>query len=191
MRLRADRGDRHSQQPGVERLRLAAGLADAAARARSAGERRYTWSKAFGICCDTLSDNPPQVQALDFSLNEARLPQDRPHNFQASFVAELPFGRGKPFLNEGASREHCSAAGRSTGSQPLFRRAVHGHVVGNVAGPAGQHTVRRSGEGRGRDSRRHRANRGSTRRHFAPSPSGGSARPASTACADRVSPTST
>ena len=20
----------------------------------------YTWSKAFGICCDTLSDNPPQ-----------------------------------------------------------------------------------------------------------------------------------
>jgi outer membrane receptor protein involved in Fe transport len=62
----------------------------------------YTWSKAFGICCDTLSDNPPQVQALDyFSLNEARLPQDRPHNFQTSFVAELPFGAGKPFLNEG------------------------------------------------------------------------------------------
>jgi len=62
----------------------------------------YTWSKAFGICCDTLSDNPPQVQALEyFALNEARLPQDRPHNFQASFVAELPFGRGKPWLNEG------------------------------------------------------------------------------------------
>jgi outer membrane receptor protein involved in Fe transport len=62
----------------------------------------YTWSKAFGICCDTLSDNPPQVQALDyFALNEARLPQDRPHNFQTSFVAELPFGAGKAFLNEG------------------------------------------------------------------------------------------
>jgi hypothetical protein len=62
----------------------------------------YTWSKAFGICCDTLSDNPPQVQALEyFQLNEARLPQDRPHNFQASFVAELPFGAGKPFLSEG------------------------------------------------------------------------------------------
>jgi hypothetical protein len=62
----------------------------------------YTWSRAFGICCDTLSDNPPQVQALEyFELNEARLPQDRPHNFQASFVAELPFGDGKPFLNEG------------------------------------------------------------------------------------------
>jgi hypothetical protein len=61
----------------------------------------YTWSQAFGICCDTLSDNPPQVQALDyFPLNEARLPQDRPHNFQASFVAELPFGAGKPFLHD-------------------------------------------------------------------------------------------
>ena len=61
----------------------------------------YTWSKAFGICCDTLSDNPPQVQALDyFHLNEARLPQDRPHNLQASFVAELPFGRGRPFLSD-------------------------------------------------------------------------------------------
>ena len=62
----------------------------------------YTWSKAFGICCDTLSDNPPMIQALDyFHLNEARLPQDRPHNFQTSFVAELPFGAGKPFLNHG------------------------------------------------------------------------------------------
>ncbi len=64
----------------------------------------YTWSKAFGICCDTLSDNPPQVQALDyFDLNEARLPQDRPHNFQTSFVAELPFGVGKPHLNDGGA----------------------------------------------------------------------------------------
>jgi outer membrane receptor protein involved in Fe transport len=62
----------------------------------------YTWSRAFGICCDTLSDNPPQVQALEyFHLNEALLPQDRPHNFQASFVAELPFGSGKPFLHDG------------------------------------------------------------------------------------------
>ena len=64
----------------------------------------YTWSKAFGICCDTLSDNPPNVQALDyFDLNEALLPQDRPHNFQTSFVAELPFGDGKPFLSNGGA----------------------------------------------------------------------------------------
>lgn len=64
----------------------------------------YTWSKAFGICCDTLSDGAPRVQALDyFHLNEALLPNDRPHNFQASFVAELPFGRDKRFLSDGAA----------------------------------------------------------------------------------------
>ncbi len=62
----------------------------------------YTFSKTFGICCDQLSDNPPRVQALEyFHLNEARLNDDRPHNFQATFVAELPFGPNKPFLNEG------------------------------------------------------------------------------------------
>ena len=64
----------------------------------------YTWSKAFGICCDTLSDGSPRVQALEyFELNEALLPQDRPHNFQTSFVAELPFGVGKPFLSDGGA----------------------------------------------------------------------------------------
>jgi hypothetical protein len=65
----------------------------------------YTWSKAFGICCDTLSDGSPRVQALEyFELNEALLPQDRPHNFQASFVAELPLGRGKRYLsNDGVA----------------------------------------------------------------------------------------
>jgi outer membrane receptor protein involved in Fe transport len=60
----------------------------------------YTWSKSFGICCDTLSDNPPQVQAMEyFDLNRAILNLDRPHNFQATFIAELPFGPGKPFLS--------------------------------------------------------------------------------------------
>jgi|KBSSwiStaDraftv2_1062776.scaffolds.fasta_scaffold21337_3 outer membrane receptor protein involved in Fe transport len=64
----------------------------------------YTLSKAFGICCDTLSDGSPRVQALQyFDLNEARLPDDRTHNFQASFVAELPFGPGKRFLHNGGA----------------------------------------------------------------------------------------
>jgi hypothetical protein len=73
-------------------------------RLRNGFETRisYTFSRAFGICCDTLSDNPPEVQALDyFFLNEALLPQDRPHNFQWSFVAELPFGVGRRYLNDG------------------------------------------------------------------------------------------
>jgi hypothetical protein len=62
----------------------------------------YTLSKSFGICCDQLSDGSPRIQALDyFSLNEAPLPDDRRHNFQTSFVVELPFGNGKRFLNSG------------------------------------------------------------------------------------------
>ena len=53
----------------------------------------YTWSKVIGICCDELSDNPPRVQALNyFALNRALMPYDRTHNFNTSFVAELPFG---------------------------------------------------------------------------------------------------
>jgi hypothetical protein len=64
----------------------------------------YTWSKAFGVCCDTLSDGSPRVQALEyFDLNEALLPQDRPHNFQASIVAQLPFGAGKRFFSNGGA----------------------------------------------------------------------------------------
>jgi hypothetical protein len=61
----------------------------------------YTYSKAFGICCDTLSDNPPIIQAIDYlDLAESRLSFDRPHNFVTSVVAELPFGPDKPFLNK-------------------------------------------------------------------------------------------
>jgi hypothetical protein len=62
----------------------------------------YTWSKVIGICCDQLADNPPQIQALSFfHLNRALLSFDRTHNFNASFVVEAPFGRGKRFLNSG------------------------------------------------------------------------------------------
>jgi hypothetical protein len=62
----------------------------------------YTLAKSFGICCDQLSDGSPRIQALQyFDLNEAPLPDDRRHNFQASFVAELPFGTGKRFLHDG------------------------------------------------------------------------------------------
>lgn len=62
----------------------------------------YTWSKVIGVCCDELSDNPPRVQALQYmGLNRALMPYDRTHNFNASFVAELPFGHGKRFASGG------------------------------------------------------------------------------------------
>jgi TonB-dependent receptor-like protein len=64
----------------------------------------YTWSRAFGICCDNLADSPPQVQARDyFSLNEATLSFDRPHNFQASAIVDLPFGPGRRYVNGGGA----------------------------------------------------------------------------------------
>jgi len=64
----------------------------------------YTWSKVIGICCDELSDNPPRVQAVNyFSLNRAIMPYDRTHNFNTSFIAELPFGRNKRFLKDGVA----------------------------------------------------------------------------------------
>lgn len=59
----------------------------------------YTWSKAIGICCDQLADNPPAIQALPyFNLNRAVLGFDRTHSFHTSFVVETPFGKGKRYL---------------------------------------------------------------------------------------------
>lgn len=62
----------------------------------------YTWSKVIGICCDQLADNPPAVQALQyFGLNRAVLSFDRTQVFNASFVVEPPFGKGKRFFSGG------------------------------------------------------------------------------------------
>jgi len=62
----------------------------------------YTLSKTIGICCDDLSDSPPQIQIPQyFKLNRAVMPFDRTHVFTGTLVAELPFGRGKSWLNSG------------------------------------------------------------------------------------------
>jgi hypothetical protein len=62
----------------------------------------YTFSKAIGICCDELSDNPPAIQIPSlFYLTRALMPFDRTHNFNTTVVAELPFGKGKRWLNDG------------------------------------------------------------------------------------------
>lgn len=56
----------------------------------------YTFSKAIGICCNTDNAGGPQIQALAFqNLNRSVSTFDRPHNFQSTFVYELPFGKGK------------------------------------------------------------------------------------------------
>jgi len=60
----------------------------------------YTFSKTVGICCDDLSDGAPTSGALTFiNLARAVMPFDRTHDFTTSFVADLPFGKGKAMLN--------------------------------------------------------------------------------------------
>lgn len=62
----------------------------------------YTFSKTIGVCCDDLSDSPPQIQIPEyFKLNRAVMPFDRTHVFTATLVAELPFGKGKPWATNG------------------------------------------------------------------------------------------
>jgi hypothetical protein len=54
----------------------------------------YTLSKTVGICCDDLSDGPPQIQIpAFFNLNRSLMPFDRTHNFNASFILDSPFGK--------------------------------------------------------------------------------------------------
>jgi outer membrane receptor protein involved in Fe transport len=64
----------------------------------------YTFSTVIGVCCDDLSDGYPQIQIPQYiRLNRARMSYDRPHNFNTSFVAELPFGKGKKWATGGAA----------------------------------------------------------------------------------------
>lgn len=62
----------------------------------------YTWSKVIGYCCNSLADGGPAVQLPQYSyLNRGLEPWDRTQNLEMSWVAELPFGRGKPWLKTG------------------------------------------------------------------------------------------
>ncbi|MBI1895480.1 MAG: TonB-dependent receptor [Acidobacteria bacterium] len=62
----------------------------------------YTWSKSTGICCNDHSDGLPAIHLPEFyHLNRSVSGFDTPHNFEIVSVAELPFGRGKHWLNQG------------------------------------------------------------------------------------------
>lgn len=61
----------------------------------------YTFSASVGICGIVNSDTNPCIQAPQFyQLNRSRNSIDRPHHFSASFISELPFGRGKRWASE-------------------------------------------------------------------------------------------
>ncbi|HZQ54831.1 MAG TPA: TonB-dependent receptor [Bryobacteraceae bacterium] len=62
----------------------------------------YTWSKTIGIAGVSNEKNSAYIQTPAFyGLNRGLAPQDREQNFQAIFIAELPFGAGKRWANSG------------------------------------------------------------------------------------------
>jgi hypothetical protein len=65
-------------------------------------EMAYTWSKSITDSGQDNSDGTPnivipQYYALNRSLNSF----DRTHNVEITYIAELPFGKGKRYLNHG------------------------------------------------------------------------------------------
>ena len=62
----------------------------------------YTLSKSVGIAGAPDSDNVARIQIPEFYyLNQALSPFDRTHNLQITNLTELPFGRGRRWLNGG------------------------------------------------------------------------------------------
>ncbi len=62
----------------------------------------YSWAKAISLCCADSEDAGPQIAIPAYAaLNRAVEPYDRTQVFSLSGVAELPFGRGKKWLNQG------------------------------------------------------------------------------------------
>jgi hypothetical protein len=62
----------------------------------------HTWSKAIGFCCNSNNDGGPAIAARAWmGMNRTVMPFDRTHNFQMTYVYELPFGRGKKMLTSG------------------------------------------------------------------------------------------
>jgi hypothetical protein len=63
----------------------------------------YTWGHARGYTGEASGSGPNRVRIpWMHNLNYGRTSQDRRHNFNMNFIAELPFGRGKRWAQEGA-----------------------------------------------------------------------------------------
>jgi hypothetical protein len=62
----------------------------------------YTWGHGRGFAGEDSGSSPQRVAIPYFyDRNYGRLDQDRRHNFQMNYIAELPFGRGKRWAQEG------------------------------------------------------------------------------------------
>jgi Carboxypeptidase regulatory-like domain/TonB dependent receptor len=63
----------------------------------------YTYAKELAFRSDAgADDGAGDLNFLNFSRNYAVLSRNRKHTFVQSFVYELPFGQGKPWLRSGA-----------------------------------------------------------------------------------------
>jgi hypothetical protein len=61
----------------------------------------YTWSKSITNSGTDNSDGVPSINIPEYyDLNRRVNSFDRPHNVQTSYIWELPFGRGKPYLRD-------------------------------------------------------------------------------------------
>jgi hypothetical protein len=62
----------------------------------------YTWSKCITTSGPENSDGMPRIAIPEFyGLNRSVCNIDRTHNLRISYIAELPFGKGKRYLKEG------------------------------------------------------------------------------------------
>ncbi|HZY73389.1 MAG TPA: TonB-dependent receptor [Edaphobacter sp.] len=64
----------------------------------------YTFQKGMGYTTSSGSGVGSTSIYIDFSRNYARLSNDRTHTFVQSFIYELPFGKGKKWLNTGVGK---------------------------------------------------------------------------------------
>jgi hypothetical protein len=118
----------------------------------------YTWSRAFGLCCDNLSDGPPQVQAMDyFKLNEATLSFDRPAQFPGVGHRRAPVrtGQALPQRLGCAVHDRRRLAGECA-VQRLLGDAVQRDCRRDIIEPSEQQSDGGQGEVRRADHRRHR-----------------------------------
>jgi hypothetical protein len=62
----------------------------------------YSFSKSIMLCCNDTEDGGPEIPIPGYQrLNRSLMPYDRTQVFTFSGLAELPFGRGKTWLNRG------------------------------------------------------------------------------------------
>jgi hypothetical protein len=64
----------------------------------------YTFQKGLGFVTSNSTGVGSTNFYIDFARNYSRLANDRTHTFVQSFIYELPFGKGKKWLNTGVGR---------------------------------------------------------------------------------------